>query len=90
MSIAFRATVSTVPIRSHYVVDVIAGIAVALSSLRLANVYLSATDRLPPLETWDRTPEGRRILATLKGWRVIGTVLRRPFNASRREDVAAT
>jgi membrane-associated phospholipid phosphatase len=82
--------VSTVPIGSHYVIDVIAGIAVAYASLRLANMYFSVSDPLPPLETWDRTPAGRRILMVLSGWPVVGTLLRRPLNASNREQSAAT
>lgn len=82
--------ISTVPIGGHYIVDIIAGAAVALVSIRLADAYFRTADRLPPLETWDQTPEGRRILAVVGGWPVLGSLLRRPLNASRGEQAAAT
>ena len=56
--------VSTVPMGSHYVIDVVAGVATALASLRLAAMYFRASDQLPPLATWERTPEGQRSLLT--------------------------
>lgn len=82
--------VSTVPIGSHYIIDVIAGIVIALTSLRLAKTYFAASDRLPRFETWDRTPEGRSILAVVGGWPILGALLRQPLNASPEEQAAAT
>lgn len=82
--------VSAVPIGSHYIVDIFAGIAIALASIRLADMYFIATDTLPPLETWDQTPEGRHILAAVSRWPVVGSLMRQPLNASPGEHAAAT
>jgi membrane-associated phospholipid phosphatase len=82
--------VSAVPIGSHYIIDIFAGIAIALVSIRLADVYFRTADRLPPLETWDQTPEGRSILAVVGGWPILGPLLRRPLNASPGEQAAVT
>jgi membrane-associated phospholipid phosphatase len=82
--------ISTVPIGGHYIVDVIAGVTIALTSIRLSNLYFAKMDTLPALQTWDRTSEGRRLMAVMAGWPVVGALIRRPFNASPEEHAAAT
>lgn len=82
--------VSTVPIGSHYVIDVIAGMAVAFASLRLSNMYFRASDRTAPLATWERTPEGQAVLAYLGQWPIIGARVVRALNAFHEERPAAT
>jgi membrane-associated phospholipid phosphatase len=82
--------VSTVPMGSHYVIDVIAGIAAALASLRLAGMYYSSSDQVAPLARWERTPEGRAILAYLSRWPVIGGLAGRQLNAFPGEQPAVT
>jgi len=57
--------IACVPSGSHYVVDVIAGVVIACVTVRAADRYYVATDRLPPLARWDDTPEGARLQAVL-------------------------
>jgi membrane-associated phospholipid phosphatase len=82
--------VSTVPMGSHYVIDVIGGVAVALASLRLAGMYFRASDQVAPLATWQRTSEGRAIRAYVSRWPVVSSTIGRKFNASPGEHPAAT
>jgi membrane-associated phospholipid phosphatase len=58
--------IACVPIGSHYVVDVIAGLIIAVVAYRAADRYYAKTDTLPPLAPWHETNEGRRILAGLE------------------------
>lgn len=55
--------VSCVPIGGHYVVDVIAGVALALVSLHVSKQYFARTDRSEPLAHWTQTEEGRVLSA---------------------------
>jgi membrane-associated phospholipid phosphatase len=82
--------IATVPIGGHYVIDIFAGVAVAFASLSLAMRYFRTTDTLPPLPTWDRTPEGRRILSRLRRLPLVSAFRRAPLKASHKEQAAAT
>jgi membrane-associated phospholipid phosphatase len=48
--------ISCVPIGSHYIIDVVVGIALAVAGLRISDRYFKATDRERPLRV-GRTPK---------------------------------
>lgn len=77
--------VSTVPVGGHYIIDIYAGAAVALVSLSLAKRYYRATDRIPPLEPWNRTREGRRALAAMRKWPLVWALIKGPVKTSSKE-----
>jgi len=81
--------VSTMPIGGHYVIDLFAGAAVALLSLSLAKRYYRATDRIPPLEPWFSTRDGRRFLAALRKRPIFSTLFRRAHKTSSKEAATA-
>jgi membrane-associated phospholipid phosphatase len=54
--------VSCVPIGSHYVVDVFAGIVLAFAAYRAADRYFTGTDQSAPLPGWRETPEGADLI----------------------------
>jgi membrane-associated phospholipid phosphatase len=68
--------VSCVPIGSHYLIDVIVGIALAFAALRISDRYFKASDSEPALDRWDGTPEGRYALKALGALPVVGALLR--------------
>ncbi len=57
--------VSCVPIGSHYVVDVLAGIVLAFAAYKAANRYFARTDRRAPLPGWREAPEGADLIGTI-------------------------
>ncbi|MFA7305158.1 MAG: phosphatase PAP2 family protein [Hyphomicrobium sp.] len=81
--------VSTVPVGGHYIIDLCAGAAVALLSLSLAKRYYRATDRIPPLEPWTRTREGRRFLAALRKRPIVSALIKRTLKTSSKEAATA-
>ncbi len=81
--------VSTVPVGGHYLIDLYVGAAVALVSLGLAKWYYRATDRIPPLETWTRTRDGRRFLAALRKRPIVSALIKRTLKTSSKEAATA-
>lgn len=63
---------SCVPIGSHYVIDVVTGVSLAMAGLALASRYFAATDAAAPLETWRRTAEGQKALQMFEGLAPVG------------------
>lgn len=62
----FVMLIACVPIGSHYVVDVLAGIVIAFAAYKFADRYFGRTDTLPTLERWYETEEGK-VLASILG-----------------------
>ena len=80
--------ISCVPIGSHYIIDVIVGIALAIAGLRASKQYFKATDRELPLARWEATKDGQRIFEAFRALPVIGAMVRFCPQRPRRDLVA--
>jgi hypothetical protein len=80
--------ISCVPIGSHYIIDVIVRIALAIAGLRASEQYFKATDRELPLARWEATKDGQRIFEAFRALPVIGAMVRFCPQRPRRDLVA--